>query len=124
MVSLFWSVKISSHYFLSAALLVNVTVQTLSRQLECLVVYFELMGWWKLKLCNMIEKAIFLCRSINYSQHSPTLGKEEEKWTQLWKAPIPSCQEQGRKEKQVQPLLQKCVLAYLLYHNDCTSIQN
>lgn len=81
--SLFWSVKISSHYVLSVSFLVNVTGQTLSRQLECLVVYFQLMGWWKSKLCNMIKKAIFLSRSIYFSQHSHTLGKEKEKWTQF-----------------------------------------
>lgn len=49
LVSLLWFVKLSSLYFLSASLLVKCHCAE-AEETECIVLYFELMGWWNLKL--------------------------------------------------------------------------
>ena len=47
----------------------------------------------------MIKKATFLCRRIDYSQRSHTLGKEEEKWTQFMGSSYTQSPETKRESK-------------------------
>lgn len=86
---------------------------------ESIMVYFELMGWrkWKSKLCNVIREDISLCRGINYSSHTCTLGNEEEEWSKSGGSACRVARNKKRTEYKTHPVFVKmCVHLPIMLH--------